>query len=278
MSPIILSFSMKNILKITLFFVSLTLISCEEEIVLDFDQTTPRLVIEANIFVDDPLYNTIRLTTTTDFYSDVYPRIDDAQVQIKDLKSKIDYEFVNRGNGIFSNSSFLPENDNIYELTVVYKNEVYKATSIPIEAPEIIDIQQKLNSNFGSEIYEIQFFYQDDPDVENQYLSQMSADGKVSFSTWNDQFDNGNLADDLFFFSKEDFGPNDTLYYAIASIDKNYFNYLSKILSISGSSQNPFASPVGTIRGNIVNHTNQDNYALGYFHIAKRNYYSYIIK
>jgi len=269
---------MKNIFQIILISFSLTLISCEEEIILDFDKTVPRLVVEANIFVDDPLYNTIRLATTTDFYSNVFPRIDDAQVLIKDLKNNTDYVFENKGNGIYSNIWFIPENGNTYELTVTYKNEIYNALSIPLDAPEIIDIQQTENNNFGSEWYEFRFFYQDDPEVENHYLSQMLAGGKVSYGTWNDQFDNGNLADDLFLFSKDDVNQNDTLYYAINSIDKNYYNYLSKILSISGTSQNPFASPMGTIKGNIVNQTNKDNYALGYFHLAKRNYYTYVVK
>ncbi|HLV51624.1 MAG TPA: DUF4249 family protein [Flavobacterium sp.] len=269
---------MKKVFQIVLFLTVFSFISCEEDIVLDFDKTVPKLVIEANIFAEESIYNKIHLSTTTDYYSNIYPSIDDAQVVIKDLSENVDYPFLNIGNGDFSNLNFNPKNGISYELTVVYKDEVYKAVSTPLQAPEITDIQQTENNNMGGDWYEFRFYYQDNPDEENYYLSQMIAPTSVSFGTWNDQFDNGNLTSDLFIFLKEDVESGDTLYYAINSINKDYYNYLSKILSISGSATNPFASPMGTIKGNIVNQTNKDNHALGYFHIAKRNYYTYIVK
>ncbi|HLW40877.1 MAG TPA: DUF4249 family protein, partial [Flavobacterium sp.] len=266
---------MKKFFQILMFLSTFTFVSCEEDIILDFDKTVPRLVIEANIFAEESVYNKIHLSTTTDYYSNVYPSIDDAQVSIKDLSNNVDYSFLSIGNGDFSNLSFRPQNDIMYELTVIYKDEIYKAVSTPLEAPEIVDIQQTENNNLGGEWYEFRFHYQDNPDEENYYLSQMIAPTSISFGTWNDQFDNGNLTNDLFLFLKEDVQSGDTLYYAINSINKEYYNYLSKILSISGSATNPFASPMGTIKGNIVNQTNKDNYALGYFHLAKRNHYTY---
>lgn len=269
---------MKKLLPILLLISCFSLTSCEEEIVLDLDKNVPRLVIEGNLFVDESLYNNIHLSTTTDFYSNVFPSVNDAQVSIKDLTNNVDYPFTNIGKGDFSNTDFRPKTDNQYELTVVYKNEIYKATSTLLESPEITNIEQKNDGGFDGDTYEFRFYFQDNPDEENYYLVQMRSPKDHAFGTLSDQFTNGNLMSDLYFYDKEDVKPGNQLRYAINSISKDYYNYLGKLLSISGEMSNPFASPMGTIKGNIVNQTNETNFALGYFHIAQRNHYTYIIK
>ena len=100
----------------------------------------------------------------------------------------------------------------------------------------------------------------------------------TSFSVTNDQFTNGNLMSDLYFYDKEDLKQGDQLTHYITSISKEYYNYLSKLLSISGESGNPFASPSGTIKGNMVNTNNKDRFALGFFNISQRNQHIYIVK
>lgn len=99
---------MKKLFQILLLLSTFTFTSCEEEIVLDFDKTVPRLVIEANIFAEEAIYNKIHLSATTDFYSNVFPSINDAQVIVRDLSNEVDYPFLNIGNGDYSNLSFRP--------------------------------------------------------------------------------------------------------------------------------------------------------------------------
>ncbi|HLW61768.1 MAG TPA: DUF4249 family protein [Flavobacterium sp.] len=268
---------MKKVFQIILFFFSLTLISCEEEIILDFDKTVPRLVIEANIFAEEEVAS-IQLSKTTDFYSNAFPKVDGAEIQIKNLETNEIYTFINIGSGNYFISNIDFQIGYNYELTVIYNNETYIATSTLLPTPEILSVEQVNDGGIMGDSYEFRFYYQDNPDEENFYLSVMNTPKEVSYGTWNDQFDNGNLTNDLFLFSKDNLKTGDTLQYYITSISKDYYNYLSKLLSISGSSSNPFASPMGTIKGNIVNQTNKDNHALGYFHIAKRNYYTYIVK
>src|SRR5690554_2241632 len=106
---------MKKFFQILIFLSTFTFVSCEEEIILDFDKTVPRLVIEANIVAEEAVYYKIHLSTTTDYYSNVWPSIDDAQVSIKDLSNNVDYSFLSIGNGDFSNLSFRPQNDLMYE-------------------------------------------------------------------------------------------------------------------------------------------------------------------
>ena len=256
---------------------SFIFISCEEDIALDFDETVPRLVIEANIFEEEDLVRII-LSTTTNFYSDVFPKVDGAEVQIKNLETNEIYMFMNSGAGNYITSNIDFQNGISYELTVIYNNESYKAVSTPLKAPEVINIGQINDGGILGDSYEFQFYFQDNPDQENYYLTQAISPIDHSFGVLNDEFTNGNLMNDVYFYDKEDLKSGDRLDYFINSIDKNYYNYLSKLFSISGSGSNPFASPMGTIKGNIINQTKEDNYALGYFHIAKRNHYTYIVK
>lgn len=54
---------------------------------------------------------------------------------------------------------------------------------------------------------------------------------------------------------------------------------MNKLLSISGSGGGgPFATPPATLRGNIVNQNNADNYPLGYFHLSEIDTGSYTIE
>ena len=269
---------MKKLLYIFASICSLFFVSCEEDITLDFDKNIPRLVIEGNLFVGETDYNKIHLSTTTDFYSGVFPTVDNAEVSIKDTDSNTVYQFASIGNGDFTNELFQPEIDGNYELTVFYNNETYTATSTLLTSPEILSVDQKDDGGFGGDSYEIMFNFQDDANEENHYLVQMISPVDNYFGVTDDQFTNGNIMNDLYIFDKEDLKTGDTLNHSITSISKQYHQYLSKLLSISGDSGNPFSSPMGTIKGNIVNQTNQSNFALGYFHISKRNHYTYTVK
>ena len=278
MFPIILNFNIKKLLYILAIVCSLLFVSCEEDITLDFDKNIPRLVIEGNLFVGETDYNKIHLSTTTDFYSGVFPTVNNAEVSIKDNDSNTIYQFASIGNGDFANELFQPEIDGNYELTVVYNNETYTAATTLLSSPEILDVDQKDDGGFGGDSYEIAFNFQDDANQENYYLVQMVYPVDDYLGVTDDQFTNGNIMNDLYIFDKEDLKPGDTLNHSLTSISKQYYQYLSKLLSISGDSGNPFSSPMGSIKGNIVNQTNQSNFALGYFHIAKRNHYTYTVK
>src|SRR5690606_7240551 len=134
---------MKKLFYIFSICCSFILVSCEEDITLDFDKNIPRLVIEGNFFINESYYNKIHLSTTTDFYSDVFPTISNAEVSIKDTDSNTVYQFASVGNGDFINELFQPEIGGNYELTVVYNNETYQATSTLLASPEILNIDQK---------------------------------------------------------------------------------------------------------------------------------------
>jgi len=51
------------------------------------------------------------------------------------------------------------------------------------------------------------------------------------------------------------------------------------LTTIAGSGTgNPFATPPATLRGNIINQTNSDNFPLGYFHLSEIDEIDYLVQ
>jgi hypothetical protein len=53
---------------------------------------------------------------------------------------------------------------------------------------------------------------------------------------------------------------------------------MNKLLLISVGSNGPFSTPPATVRGNIINQTNSNNFALGYFNLSETDVKNYVIQ
>jgi len=81
------------------------------------------------------------------------------------------------------------------------------------------------------------------------------------------------------FYTNEDLKSGDQLTFGLQGISTKYYNYLNKLLNIAGSSNgSPFATPPATLRGNIVNQTDENNYPLGYFHLSEVDTKNYTVQ
>ena len=62
-------------------------------------------------------------------------------------------------------------------------------------------------------------------------------------------------------------------------ISKQYYNYMSILVSIAGSNAGgPFQSPPATVKGNVINTTDKANYPLGYFSLSETDSKKYKIQ
>lgn len=267
---------MKKYFYTALFTAMFVFTGCEEVVDLDLDQHDKKVVIDANLFVGENDYNKIKVFYSSPFYADGYQYITTATVTITDLVSLQVYPFTYTTNGNYKNDEFVPDTMRDYQLNVSFNDNNYKAVSKVTQAPTIDEIEQINDAGFTGNSYEIRFYYQDDPNADDYYLSQIKTTDENEFNISNDQFTNGNRTNDLFFADEDQLGK--TIYYTLATIDKDYYNYLNKLFSNAATAGNPFATPTGTVKGNITNTTNTANYPLGYFHIAKRESATYTIK
>jgi len=80
-------------------------------------------------------------------------------------------------------------------------------------------------------------------------------------------------------YFSEDLKPGDTLKFTLNGVTQGYFNYMDVLLEQTGTnSMGPFSTPTATVRGNIINQTNFDHFALGYFRLSKTEVSEYVIE
>lgn len=256
--------------------------SCEDVIPVDLNTAPPKLVIEAAINWRKTTAGNqqkIKLTTTTDYYSTVIPKVSGATITIKS-SSNIIFNFaesVNKGEYVCNN--FIPVINQSYTLTVISEGATYNATEILKSVAPITEIIQNNEGGFTGKNKEIKSYYTDPADEPNYYLYKYiySNQVKSNFYVDLDEFFDGNK-----FFSisqNDDLKSGDAIEISHYGISKSYYNYLSVLVSIAGNNGGgPFQSPPATVRGNIVNSTNPANFPLGYFSLSEVDIKNYTIQ
>ncbi|WP_348798520.1 DUF4249 family protein [Flavobacterium adhaerens] len=278
---------MKNIKQyIILLIISLTYISCEDVVEVDLETAQPKLVIDASIkWQKETTGNNqqIKLTTSTDYYANTIPVATGATVTISNisLATPLTYIFVEDGQtGLYNCNNFAPVIGDTYELTIVYKGETYTSTSIFTASPVLDKIEQTLKPGIeGKDVYEIKFYFQDNGTEDNFYLvgSKNSKIVYPEYGVMTDEFSQGNLM--FAYYRDENIEKGDVMLFSVQGITEKYANYMNKLLNIAGTDGgNPFATAPSTLRGNIVNQTNPDNFPFGYFQLSEIDSENYTIE
>ncbi|WP_116788418.1 DUF4249 domain-containing protein [Flavobacterium psychrotrophum] len=270
---------MKKIFYIALMISSLFLTGCEEVVDVDLETAAPRLVIDASINWEKETpgtVQTIKLTTTTGYYNTEIPVVSNATVFITNSRGFV-YNFTETpGTGSYVCANFLPESGQTYVLTVINDGQTYTATETLYDVPNVTHIQQTDNGGFLGEDKEVRFFFNDPADEENYYMVRYDTDviPFPEYDVMEDRFTNGN---EMFnYFSHEDLKTGDKLDIKLYGISKQYYNYMAKLLDVAGGSGGgPFTTPPATVRGNVVNQTDESNYALGYFRLSQVYQFTY---
>lgn len=266
------------ILFVTLLF---SLTSCEDVVNIDLETAKPRLVIEASILWQKGTMGneqTIKLSTTTDYYSTIIPKVSGATVFITDTSNT--YTFIeNPGTGEYTCTNFNPVIGETYNLTVVANGETYTATETLIAVPTVDSVSQNNEGGFLGDEIEVKFFFQDDGLVNNFYLVQFNSNFNLlpEYDVVNDEFFQGNQMFGL--YTNENMNATDELTFTLHGISERYYNYMNIVLGIAGGNGgSPFSTPPATVRGNFVNQTNSDNFAFGYFSLSEIDIETYIVQ
>jgi hypothetical protein len=260
----------------------LTLSSCEDVVDVNLDTAKPKLVIDASIKWEKGTVGneqTIQLTTTTGFYETTVPFVSGAIVNITDSNA-IQYDFTEDvGTGNYICTNFNPILNEIYTLVVVVNGEIYSATETLISVPTIDSVAQNDEGGFTGDAIELKFFFQDNGLEDNFYLEQFNNSAKplVEYDVTYDRFTQGNQMFGLYI--DQDLKSNDVVDFTLHGISEGYYNFMNVLLSVAGSNNGgPFQTPPATVRGNIINQTNFDNYALGYFRLSETDKMNYIVQ
>lgn len=271
---------MKKIILLIIIFMTLFFTSCEEVVEVNLNNAPAKLVIEGAINWrkgTSGAQQTIKLTTTAGYFEGKIPVVSGAVVYVKNSANQ-QFNFTEVPNsGRYVCNNFKPVIGDTYTLTVINKGDTYTASETMKSVTPITHIEQ----NYAGEIAGIvvRSFYDDPADVDNYYLYQYAYSNKVTSTYYvdKDEFYQGNE-----FFSvsnDEDLKAGDEIEVIHYGISKQYYNYMSILVSIAGSNiGGPFQTPPATVRGNIMNVTDKNNYPLGYFSLSETVSVKYTVK
>lgn len=268
---------MKKILSL---LVLISFYSCQEVVEVDLDTAAPRLVIDANILWQKGTpgnEQVIKLSTTTNYYSETIPPVLGATVRITDGNTTV-FNFVDTlNNGQYTCSNFVPVINQTYTLTVQVNGITYTATNTLLATPTIDTVEQTTVQGIGEDLIQVKFFFQDNGLEENNYLVSVKKANLVipEFGVIEDRFFQGNQM--FGFYTDRELEAGNQLNFKLQGISRRYYNYMNKLINITSSGGNPFATPPATLRGNIINPSNPDDFPFGYFHLSEVDTKDYTI-
>lgn len=273
---------MKLLQKIIVLSVVLFVAGCEKAVHADLTTASPRLVIDASInWAKNTAGNNqkIVLSTTTGYYSPQFPGVSGAVITVTNPLNTV-FEFIETpGTGQYVCNNFIPVIGHTYNLKIVLNGETYTASETFTSVPKIEDaIEQNNKGGEAGDEIEITFSYKDDASQANAYLNSISQPHTPfpELEVEDDEHTNGNIMQES--YSHEKLKAGDQIDIKLYGISKSYYNYMFKLILASGNDGNPFPATPGEVRGNIINQTNSQNYALGYFRLAEMDTKIYTIK
>jgi hypothetical protein len=256
--------------------------SCQDVVNVDLNTAPPKLVVEASInWQKETLGNgqKIKLTTTSDYYSTTIPKVSGATVFVKNSSNSI-FDFIEKPNtGEYFCTTFVPVLNETYTLTIISNGQTYTATEILKPVVEITKIVQNNLGGFDGKTIEIKAYFNDPANEDNFYFYRYAYQNPLlnNYYVGEDTFFQGN---EFFSISQNDeLKTGDKIMISHTGISKTFFNYMNVLISIAGSSNGaPFQSPAATVRGNIINTTDFNNYALGYFSLGEVETKNYVVQ
>lgn len=255
--------------------------SCEDVINVDLDEGQPKLVIEASILWQKGTTGqnqTISLSKSSSYYENQIIPANNALVSIANGINI--FNFIEDGTtGNYKCSNFIPVIGNTYTLTVVFEGQTYTSTEEFIGVPTIDSVEQSVFNGFGNDAVQVKFYFDDNGTEDNFYFIKSISSIKLlpEYDVIDDSFTQGNQMFGL--YVDGDLKPSDQLDFTLFGINERYYNYMNILLGqAGGNGGSPFSTAPATIRGNIINNTNEANFPFGYFHLSETDIESYSVQ
>jgi len=254
----------------------LCLSSCEDTVEVDLNTEEPRLVIEATGIQKEREsigQFQVKLTETAPYFQDSIPVISNAKITLEINGKTIEIPESAANPGVYQRSVPMI-NDEDYKLTIEVKDEIYQGITQLHKTTPIDAISQE-KGIFNPDDVLLKIFYTDPPDESNFYLfTFISKHGKELIYS-DDTYYDGHRASMLY---NEEFIAGDSITVRIHGTGKGFNRYISILLDQSNPTNNPFATPPGTVRGNMINVEDSEKFPLGYFRISQEYEKKYIIE
>lgn len=255
--------------KVLFIFGLLLLASCEDPIEVSLPAHEKRVVIDAM------LWRTVGETTgtlevvlsrTAGFYDEAIHYVEGATVSLKNQ----DVVFAAQENekGQYKAENIPVEVGETFELTVVIEETTYTASENLVLSTPIDSITQGKETLISGEETEAIVQFTDRPEQGNYYVMDF---GYNNLFVTRDEFYNGEQLTFSFFYD-EYFPKNTPTPIHLMGANKAFYTYMQILISHAGQDGGgPFATAKSTLRGNIQNTNNPDDFPLGYFRVVERD-------
>ena len=248
--------------------------NCEKVVDIDVPTIEPKLIIDASfevLFNESPVKANVvvKLKLSTDYFDETIPTVSDAIVFLTNTADNavINFSDVNLNGNFTPIINFIPKDAIAYELTVIYKNEIYKGNATKVKSTKIDSAIQGDETLFSGKEIEVKVAFKDNVDNENYYLFNFTNN---LFLPLEDRFFNGTNYNFSFFYQEEEIEVPTNVTVTMSGITKDYFTYFRILQNQSGTSGGgPFQSVPSSLLGNVINTSNEANFPLGYFHISE---------
>lgn len=220
--------------------------SCEKEIAVDLNSSSPQIVIEGNIS-DEPGPYTVKLSKTVNFSNaNVYPPVTQALVIIVDNTGVTD-TLTETATGLYQTHSIIGTQGNTYTLKVVAEGKQYEAVSTMPYKVMLDSIQFDPFNNPGStkNAFAVVPRYFDPIVQGNCYRFFFSTNGLLdkSYQVTNDNIGNGSINKQPFWSDDVEFLEGDTVKVTMLCIDVTTYNYYYTLSQITESGPGGGATP-----------------------------------
>jgi hypothetical protein len=270
---------MKLFRQLILAISGLLFMQCEKVIDLDLDTLPARLVVDASIDWEKGTAGstqTIKLTTTTGYYDSEVPVVSGATVVVATSNKMFEFAEVPE-TGHYVCTDFEPVLGETYTLTITYSGQSYKASEMLVSTPELNRIEQINDAGFDGDEIEIKYYFQDDASKDNYYMSSVEAPF-IEYPIYVIDSDERSQGNEMYLtFGHEDTAKGDELAIRFYGISSRYHSYMSRLLEATAGG-GPFPTIPAAVRGNIVNQTDNSNYALGYFRLSEGTVVNYMVE
>ncbi len=258
----------KLILSIVILF---TLYGCQDVIEVDVPMDSPRLVIDAVLRMDNIAQpNTvvqIKASVTSSFFDEIKPApLNSISITNLESNTTVDLTEQTPGSGIYR--ADIPTNrlvEGTSRLSIDYQGELYEAEAVFVPSVPIDELRQGTATLFSGEETEVILTFTDAPDRVDFYLFDFDFN---EYLVSEDTFYPGQPFQFSYFYDSE-LAPQTILDISILGVDEQFYNYMNQVIMQSSGDQGPFQTPAATVKGNIVNISNPDNFALGYFAVSQ---------
>lgn len=257
---------MKKILY--LITIAILSISCQDVIELDLNNADPRLVVDARIERDATGNTTTRvlLTRTAGFYDQEVTYVNNATVVITDQAGS-SYPLSLTDFGTYTTNDITAGLNSRYTLQIIDGGETYVATQDFVNTVPYTRVEQE-SVNGLPDVTKITGFFNDPAGEENYYLFEYLDEFNFELDIIDDEFTDGNEAITVFFM--EDLPVGTEINLKIKGLDRRGFTFYDTLIQqTADGGGGPFDTQPATVRGNIINTTNTQNFALGYFMVSQ---------